>query len=314
MPDMTQTPIRIGFALDLPADGRRRIAAACPAGTSLEFLPEDFGDRAALGDIDALVVGTQPVPEAILDVAPRLRLIQRWGTGRDNIDLAAMKRRNITTAELPGVNARSVSEFLLLAILAGLRHLPDVAVAWSRGEWDAGRADFPPRRLTGKTVGLLGFGAIGRDLAVLLAPFDATILFHDLRAPERPLPSVVGPLGKDEVLTRSDIVCVLLPANAQTHRSVGVVEIAKMKPGAILVSIARAEIVDEAAARTAVRSGHLAAASFDNFTQEPLPSAAIAHQPGVLATPHIGGATIEGFDALAAACFANIAAILHSRS
>jgi len=301
---------RIGFALDLPAEGRRHIAAACPSDLELEFLDPGFTAPERLGTLDALVVGTQPVPETLLDAAPRLRLIQRWGTGRDNIDVAAVERRGVATAELPGVNTRSVSEFLLLAILATLRHLPDIAVAWSHGTWLPARPELPHRRLTGKTVGLLGFGAIGRDLTNLLAPFGVRIIFHDLHRPEGVSDAISGPLPIDEIMARTDIVCVSLPSNAATRGAVDAARIARMKRGAVLVSISRADVVDQIAAREAVRDGRLAAASFDNFAVEPLPEAAIAHQPGVLATPHIGGASIEGFEALTAACFASIVAKL----
>ncbi|MBL0932384.1 MAG: hypothetical protein IBJ15_20030 [Alphaproteobacteria bacterium] len=299
-----------GLALNLPAEGRRHIAAACPSDLEIEFLDPDFKTPERLGALEALVVGTQPVPEALLDAAPRLRLIQRWGTGRDNIDVVAVERRGVATAELPGANTRSVSEFLLLAILSALRHLPDIAVAWSRGTWLTARPGFPHRRLTGKTIGLLGFGAIGRDLTNLLAPFDVRVTFHDLRRPDGVSDAIRGPLSIDEIMASADIVCVSLPSNAGTRGAVDAAQIARMKRGAVLLSIARADVVDERAARDAVRDGRLAAASFDNFTVEPLPKAAIAHQPGVLATPHIGGASIEGFEALTAACFASIAAKL----
>lgn len=301
---------KAGFALDLPDPVWARVAAACPAGIEVVRVPSDWRDLAALRNLDALVVGTQALPETAIAAAPKLRLVQRWGTGLDNIDAAALRARGIAVAELPGVNARSVSEFLLLAILALLRHLPDTVVAWAGGAWGAGRADVPPRRLTGKTVGLLGYGAIGRDLARLLAPFEATVLFHDLRAPERADSGAVGPLGKDEILRRSDVVCVSLPLNDGTRGAVGAPELARMKPSAILVSVARSEVVDEAAVRQAVREGRLAAASFDNFPQEPLPGGAMFHAPGILATPHMGGGTIDGFEALARACFANIASVL----
>lgn len=295
----------VGFLIDWDAEQRARIMALCPPGIEPVFLGASPQSPADLARLDALVVGTAPVPVALLDRAPRLRFLQRWGTGFDNVDPTYLNARRLTFAELPGINARSVSEFILLAILSLLRHLPDTVVAWSRGEWSPGPAKQPPRRLQGKTVGLLGFGAIGRDLSRLLAPFEAEILFHDI---ERSTPpgSAARWADKTELLRCSNVVTVQLPLTEATRGTIGAREIAVMKPSAILVSIARAGVLDEAEVRAAVSAGRLAGASFDNFAVEPLPREAIFQQPGILATPHIGGASIEGFEALIDACFESI--------
>ena len=304
-----ESPARlaVGFAIDWTPAQRERIAALGPSTLALHFLGSRPDASAAIATLDVLVVGTEPVASSLLDAAPRLRLIQRWGTGFDNLDPAEASARGLLTAELPGVNARSVSEFILLASLSLLRHLPDVAVAWSRGEWLPGRPDQPPRRLQGKTVGLLGFGAIGRDLARLLRSFEVEILVHDI---DRSIPSDIPArwVEKSELLQRSDVLSVQLPLTEATRGAVGAPAIACMKRSAVLVSVSRFGVVEEQPVRDAVRSGRLAAASFDNFALEPPPPEAIAHQAGILATPHIGGASIEGFEALARACFASIAA------
>lgn len=297
----------VGFAIDWAPQQRERIAALCPTGLDLLFLGSAPGDDAAIARLDVLVVGTDPVPGDLLEAAPGLRLIQRWGTGFDNVDPALARARGLQVAELPGANARSVSEFILLATLSLLRHLPDIAVAWSRSEWQAGRTGQPPRRLQGKTVGLLGFGAIGRDLARLLRPFEVELLFHDLVV-EVPPDIAARPVSKQELLRAADVLTVQLPLSASTHAAIGPAEIAAMKSSAVLVSVSRAGVVDEASVRLAVREGRLAAASFDNFAVEPLPAAMITHQPGILATPHVGGASAEGFEALIRACFTSIEA------
>ncbi|WP_110377517.1 NAD(P)-dependent oxidoreductase [Chelatococcus asaccharovorans] len=283
----------------------QHVRRGCPPGIEPTFLGPAPTDRLKLARLDVLVVGTEPVSNALLAACPRLKLVQRWGTGLDNIDRDYVAGRGIATAELPGVNARSVSEFILLAMLALLRQLPDVTVSWSRGRWETGRPGMVSRRLQGKTVGLLGYGAIGRDLTRLLHSLDVDILYHDVTAAE-----VAGVsaryVAKEELLARSDIVTVQLPLTPSTLCEIGAPEIAVMKRSAILISVSRAGVVDEAAARLAVAEGHLAAASFDNFAIEPLPADQIGHTPGILATPHIGGAAIEGFEALVDACFKSI--------
>ncbi|MBS7700593.1 MULTISPECIES: NAD(P)-dependent oxidoreductase [unclassified Chelatococcus] len=284
---------------------RERIQQGCPREIELVFLGAAPTDHNALARLDAVVVGTEPVSNTLLAAAPRLRLIQRWGTGLDNVDRDYARSQDIATAELPGVNARSVSEFILMVMLALLRQLPDVTVSWSRGRWETGRAGAPPRRLQGKTVGLIGFGAIGRDVARLLQSFDVAILYHDVIAADvAGLPARNA--AKEELLGSADIISVQLPLTPTTLCAIGAPEIALMKRSAILISVSRAGVVDEAATRLAVAEGRLAAASFDNFAVEPLPADQIGYTPGILATPHIGGAAIEGFEALIAACFASI--------
>ncbi|CAH1693113.1 D-3-phosphoglycerate dehydrogenase [Hyphomicrobiales bacterium] len=295
----------MGFAMEWTSDQRARIQQGCPPEIEIAFLGAAPTDHDALAKLDVLVVGTEPVANALLAAAPRLKLVQRWGTGLDNINRDYVGSRGIATAELPGVNARSVSEFILLAMLALLRQLPDVAVSWSRGRWETGRVGVPPRGLQGKTVGLMGYGAIGRDLARLLQSFDVSILYHDVVAAD--VAGVSARLAaKDELLGSSDIVTVQLPLNPATLCAIGASEIARMKRSAVLISVSRAGVVDEAAARLAVGEGYLAAASFDNFATEPLPADRIRYTPGILATPHIAGAAIEGFEALIDACFASI--------
>ena len=303
----------VGFAMDWAPPQRDRITSLCPAGIELLFLGSRPSDPASLARLDALVVGTEPVATAMLDAAPHLQLVQRWGTGFDNVDPDDIRARGLLTAELPGVNARSVSEFILLAMLSLLRHIPDVTVAWSRGEWLTGRPEVPPRRLQGKTIGLLGFGAIGRDLAGLLRSLDVEILFHDLD-PIAPASLPVRFVTKDELLRSCDVVSVQLPSTPVTQGAIGEAEIAVMKRSAILVCVSRSGVVDETALRAAVRDGRLTAASFDNHAMEPLPAGQVIHQPGILATPHLGGASIEGFEALIHACFASIQRLLRHDS
>jgi phosphoglycerate dehydrogenase-like enzyme len=297
-------PVRIAIAAAFRPDQQERALQACPADLDLRFVDPAAPCVSPLEDVEVLVVGTQPVGRDIVDACPKLRLIQRWGTGSDNIDLGLMAERGIIVAELPGANSRSVAEFILLAMLAQLRQLPDMIVEWSRGRWSAHPSPRPKRCLTGKIVGLLGFGAIGQDLAHLLSPFDVRLLCHD----RSPL-AWNGPVefvDKSVLLEQADIVSVQLPLNASTRLAIGAPELRLMKPLSILISVSRAEVVDEQAVRMAVAEGRLAAASFDNFSQEPLQPHAIFHAGHILATPHVGGACEEGFGPLLAACFSSI--------
>jgi D-3-phosphoglycerate dehydrogenase len=301
--------LHVGFMMKWQSHERAFIERSCPPSMVCHFIEDDpREDLATMALLDVLVVGTQSIPAELIDAAHRLRLIQRWGTGLDNIDLAHCRSRGIATAELPGVNARSVSEFILCAMLALLRRLPDVTAAWAGGRWLTGPERGAAHRLEGKTVGLLGFGAIGQDVSRLLKGFSVETIYHDLVA-VAPDHSCARPVGKDELLSRADVVCVQLPLTAQTYGVIGESEIASMKPSAVVISVSRSGVVDEAAVRAAVRSNRLFAASFDNFDQEPLRSDRIWAEPRILATPHMAGATVEGFQALVRACFESASAV-----
>jgi phosphoglycerate dehydrogenase-like enzyme len=174
------------------------------------------------------------------------------------------------------------------------------------GRWLSGALRAPAHRLEGKTVGLLGFGAIGQDVARLLAGFSVRIMYHDRAGVDHEGPKVRS-VSKEELLRASDIVCVQLPLTKATRGAITEAEIALMKPPATVISVSRAGVVDEGAVRAAVRAKRLFAASFDNFEVEPLPRDEIRSEPRILATPHMAGATVEGFQALVRACFESIA-------
>jgi phosphoglycerate dehydrogenase-like enzyme len=299
-------PLHIGLMVKWQPHERAFVEHACPPTMVCHFLEDDPGKEVeTLKLLHVLVVGTQAVSSDLIAAAPRLQLIQRWGTGFDNVDLVYARSRSITTAELPGVNARSVSEFIICAILALFRHLPEVTAAWADGRWLGGAQRVPAHRLEGKTVGLLGFGAIGQDVARLLTGFSVITIYHDLAHVAHNGLNATS-VSKEELLRVSDVICVQLPLTPATSGAIGEAEIALMKPSATVISVSRAGVVDEGAVRAAVRAKRLFAASFDNFEVEPLPRDKIHSEPRILATPHIAGATVEGFQALVRACFERI--------
>jgi D-3-phosphoglycerate dehydrogenase len=301
-------PIHVGFMTGWRPHERQFVRQACPPTLICHFIDDPDKDN-ALARLDVLVVGTQHVSGSLLASAPRLKLLQRWGTGFDNVDVEHLQSRGIALAELPGFNARSVSEFMVGAMLAVYRHLPEAIEAWANGRWLAGAQRQPAHRLEGKTVGLLGYGAIGQDLARLLAGFSVSICYHDV-LPQSVDGVAARYLEKDALLRASDIICVQLPSTRATRGTIGAAEIAIMKQNAVIISVSRGDVVDEHAVREAVRHNRLFGASFDNFLVEPLPAGEIWFEPRILATPHMAGATVEGFEALTAACFSSIVEIL----
>jgi D-3-phosphoglycerate dehydrogenase len=270
----------------LPGETLAPLKAAC------EVRQVDGRDRpalfAALPDAVALIVrsGTR-VDAAVLDRAPRLRVVARAGAGLDNVDTATARARGITVVNAPDSNTVSVAELTVGLIVASMRHLTAAAGSLRDGEWR--RSDFAGAELAGRTLGILGYGRIGRQVARRLAAFDMRILVHDPYA--HPTGDGVRATGLDELLATSDIVTLHLPKTPETAGLIGARELSLMKPTAHLVNTARGGIVDETALVQALREGRLAGAALDVFATEPPGSSPLPALPNVLALPHLGAGT-----------------------
>lgn len=217
-----------------------------------------------ISDAFAVIAGTEQYDEDILSACRNLKVIVRFGVGTDNFDLETMKAMGIQVGVIANYNA--VAEFALTLILATLKSLPRYDASVRRGEWNR----YPMFELSEKTVGILGFGRIGRRLAELLSGFGTKILVYDpyidrAAAEQRH----AEPASMDELLSRSDIISLHMPSNADTFHIIDRAAIAKMKDGAFLINTARGALVDESALDEALRSGKLSAAGLDVFENEP---------------------------------------------
>jgi len=252
--------------------------------------PLDSGEVARLlPGIDGYIAGLDTIDRAALQSADRLKVIARYGTGVDNVDLEAARKKGVTVTNTPGANAVSVAELALALLLALARQIPEAAAAAHEGQWPrlAGTS------LEGKTVGIIGLGAIGKQLARRLEGFDCRIVAHDPRADTEFAQLHHVELGAlDEVLGQADFVSLSLPLTPETRSIVDSEFLAAMKPGAYLVNTARGEVVDENALFEALRSGHLRGAALDAFSAEPPdPNHPLLSLPQVIATPHLGAQT-----------------------
>ena len=246
---------------------------------------------AAMGDTEVLFHVLQPVTAAVIRAAPYLRLIQKIGVGVNTIDLAAAQQRGIAVANMPGTNTQAVVEMTLLLMLAVLRRITafDTATRQGRG-WQTELTSLDAvGEIAGRTVGLVGYGAVASRLAEVLKALGATLLYT-ARQPK------VGAAAKwcslSELLQQSDIVSLHLPLTAQSANLMNAKAFGLMKPGSIFINTARGGLVDEAALLDALRSGRLRAAGLDVFATEPVE----AHNPllaleQVVVTPHIAWLT-----------------------
>lgn len=240
-------------------------------------------------DAYAIVAGTEKYDADMLSVCKNLKVVTRFGVGTDNFDLETMRKMGVQVGVIANHNA--VAEFALTLILSAMKNLPRYDTVVREGKWSR----FPMRELSKKTVGIVGFGRIGKRLAELLAGFDVEILAYDpymneAAAAERK----VTPVSLDELLARSDVVSLHLPAMEQTYHMMNAETIGKMKDGAYLVNTSRGALVDEKALYDALVSGKITAAGLDVYEKEPVTAdnPLFGLENNVLA-PHVSALSFE---------------------
>lgn len=245
------------------------------------------------GEIDAAIIGMDRWDDQVFQIAPKLKILARFGVGVDNIDLEAAKRHGVQVVNAAGMNANAVAELAVAMILNCLRGVPELSQKLSQGQWLRSVG----RDLQGQTVGLLGFGDIGGRVAKKLSGFDVKLLAYD-PYPNQEKASALGVTlaDLDTVLSSSDILSIHMPSLPATHHFMNQDIFSKMKEGTYFINTARGALVDTQALVQAVSSGHLAGAAVDVYEQEPLPmDASILHTPGIQCTPHAGAETRETY-------------------
>jgi phosphoglycerate dehydrogenase-like enzyme len=294
---------------------RARIEGAMPRGWDLRIGNGGPAARdAAVAEADVLFVMAAPVDADTIGRGRRLRFIQKLGAGVDRIDVEGCAARGIALAKLAAGNAVPVAEHTILLMLACYRRLPVVDRQTRAGHWGKEEARGLHRQLRGKRIGLVGFGAIGRELAGILAGFQAELVYYDPVPASREVETRlrVRALDLDELLATSDIVSLHLPLTPETAGLIDAARIRRMKKGAVLINAARGGLVDETALAAALRDGHLAAAGLDAFAKEPPLGSPLLELDQTVVTPHMAGATIDNFDNIIERAVANARAYLET--
>ena len=249
--------------------------------------------KAKLADATALVVRNRTqVTREIIEAAPKLKVIARAGVGLDNIDVKAADDNGVVVAAALGINAVAVGEQTVLMALAISRKLIELDSSTRAGEWNRKAG----REITGKTWGLLGFGATARATAELLKGFKVKVLAYDPFAkPDADyLKSINAELvDMAKVIKESDYISIHLPATAETKEVINAALLSQMKSGAILVSVGRGEVINEADLETALRDGVIAGAGLDVRAQEPPKDKRFTDLNNVVLAPHVAGITQE---------------------
>jgi D-3-phosphoglycerate dehydrogenase len=246
-----------------------------------------------VAEADALVVrSATTVDAALIAAAPKLRVIARAGTGVDNVDVSAASARGILVMNAPGANSVSVAEHALALMLALARSVPAADASMKKGQWEKKKLN--GIELRGKTLGLVGLGRIGQEVAARARAFGMETVAHDPFISAQ----VAGTLGVelldlDALCARADYISLHLPATAETRHIFGRDRFARCKKGIRIVNTARGELIDEAALAEAIASGQVAGAGLDVFQKEPPPDTTLTALPQVVATPHIAASTAE---------------------
>jgi phosphoglycerate dehydrogenase-like enzyme len=285
------------IVLCYPVDARHveRIAAVCPGAEIIDAGQQRVAAEIMSADIFCGHAKERPVPWAEVVERGRLRWIQSSAAGLDHCLVPEVVESNITVTSASGVLADQVAEHTLALLTGVLRSLPTFFRATQKREF----VRRPTRDLHGATIGIVGFGGNGRRLAEVLRVFKGRIVATDMFPSDKPAyVDALWPADQlDELLAVSDIVILAAPLTAATRGMIDAAALARMKPGAVLVNVARGPLAIESALVEALRSGRLAGAGLDVTEIEPLPAASeLWDLPNVIITPHVGGQSASRID------------------
>lgn len=245
-------------------------------------------------DAEALLVGYASVTAEVMDAIPGLKIIALLAMGFDNVDLDAAKERGIWVSNLPGVATEEVASHALALALAVTREIPFFQERVAEGDWN-GRPDTTVFRLSQERLGLIGLGRIGSRFGELASGVFGEVIGYDPYLPDTPAArdmlakAGIRRTGLDEVLAESAVVSLHMPLTDETRHIINAESLAAMRPGSYLVNVSRGQLIDDAALRAAIDSGHLRAAALDVLDIEPAPADhPLMGHPRILVTPHIG--------------------------
>jgi len=276
----------------------------CKSGKPLE------GDELLplLDGVDGYIAGLDYITSDVVKrMPPSLKVISRYGAGYDRVDLAACKEKGIVVTNTPGANATAVCELAFGLILSVARDIPNLHKAVESGEWPRANG----MELAGKTLGIIGLGAIGKKLALRAAAFEMKVMAYDPWLDKGFVDShEIVSCELDEMIENSDVISLHVPLNEKTYHLINRERIQKMRDGAIIINTARGGLIDETAAAEAVKSGKLRGLGIDAFETEPLTESPLKGLPGVIFTPHSGAHTAEAISCMGTMSVQNLIDVL----
>ena len=260
---------------------------------------------AYIKDADAVIVGLEPINVDVLEACPNLKMISKYGVGLNNIDLEACKERNIAIGWTGGVNKLSVAEMALGFMLMFSRNLFMTSNELKSGTWNKSGGF----QLSGKTVGIIGVGYIGKELIRLLKPFGCNIVVNDIiEQDDYYAKHNLIEVSKEELYLKSDFISIHTPQDESTYNFIGLNEMQQMKESAYLLNTARGGLINESDLKYALQNGIIAGAAIDAYVEEPPTDKEFIALPNLICTPHIGGNAKEAVEAM------GMSAISHLRN
>ncbi|MGH2562587.1 MAG: 2-hydroxyacid dehydrogenase [Thermomicrobiales bacterium] len=300
---------RVVYLEPIPPAVEAIIRERVPAGFEVAFRREGNPVTEAVAEADFVLVATTRLTGEVIGHASRLRLIQHQGVGYDNIDLAAARARCIPVAICPAGTSIGVAEHVFLLLLAIYKRLLEADASLRRGEWLQWALRPTSFEIAGKTIGLVGLGRIGREVATRARAFAADVVYFDSLRPD---PAAERDLGVaflpfNELLAIADVISLHVPLTPETRHLIDAEALAKMKPTAVLINTARGPLIDETALVAALRANRILGAGLDVFATEPPPADhPLFSLPTAVVTPHIAAGTADALRTKMDACFANM--------
>ena len=275
---------------DMPPDIEKAALEPIGARVVLEQCKTEDDVIAKCAGADGMLRQYAPISARVLDHLPKLRVISRYGTGMDLVDIPAAAERGVVACNVTNYALSEVSDQAMALLLACARQIVTLNDSVRAGVWDATGVGGAIERVDGQVLGLVGLGPIGQSVVPRARAFGLEVIAHSPRAPDEVFERLsVARVPFDQLLARSDFVSIHTPLRAETHHLISARELALMKPTAFLINTARGPIVDEAALVTALKDGQIAGAALDVVEHEPLaPDAPLRSAPNVIVTPHAG--------------------------
>jgi D-3-phosphoglycerate dehydrogenase len=279
--------------------------------TKTKLEPEQL--KAIIGDYDALVVRSQTkVTAEIVEAGGKLKVIGRAGVGIDNIDVDAATKKGIVVVNAPTGNIIAAAEHTIALMLALARNVPQANSHLKSGQWR--REEFVGTEIRNKTLGIIGLGNVGSEVAKRVQAFEMRVIAHDPFVSKDYARNLkVDLVSLDQLLRKADFVTLHVPLTAATKKLISSKELAKLKPTARIINCARGGVIDEEAVVKAIKAGRLAGAAFDVFDKEPVTDSPLFKEDKIIVTPHLGASTVEAQTSVAKDVATEVLAVLQGQ-
>lgn len=295
----------------IDASMRKLIEGMLPEGFETDYVPTP-AEYGRLKDTDYIIIRTIPIRAETIETLTKTKLIQRWGVGYDIIDIEAAGKKNIPVANMAGINALQVAELAVMHMLVIYRNLIPMHNGLMAGQWLKSEYMNRSFMMSGKTVGLVGFGNIGKNVAKRVRAFGAEVQYYDVIRPSREKEEELGVkyVPFEDLLKTSDIVSLHVPVSADTKGLINRKTIELMKPTAVLINTSRGPVVNQADLVEALSKGRLFGAGLDVYEEEPLKEDhPFRSLKNVVMTPHVGANTVDNNPNMARRAVDNIVTV-----